>query len=126
MFLRHRPRQFQPQFFCIPTDKCENHRHIMNYQFNLTTICLVYYVWLVAWLNSGASALAIRHHLLIIGKFHGTSSEHRFYLQKVKKIKIKSHCPASFSEKKYLRNINNFFLPKKHLLSANYVNRIIY
>ena len=29
-------------FCCIPTSKCENRRHMVNYQFNLAAICLVY------------------------------------------------------------------------------------
>ena len=54
------------------------------------------------WLNSGAPALAIRCHLLKVGNFYGTSSEQHFYSQKIKKIKIKSRPPTSFSEKKCL------------------------
>ena len=64
----------------------ENHPRIANYQFNVAAVCLVYkFVWLVGWLNSGAHALVIRHHLLKVGNFNGTWSEHRFCLQKVKK-----------------------------------------
>ena len=102
MFLRHRPRHFHPPaskiFIAFQLINVENRRHIMNYQFNLAAICLVY-----GWLNSGALALAIRHHLLKVGIF----MEHRFYSQKVKKIKIKSRPPASFSKKK---------VPEKHII----------
>ena len=107
MFLRHRPRHFQPprikNFYGIPTNKCEksSSNHELSVQSGRHLPCL----WLVGWLNSGAPALAIRHHLLKVGNFYGTSSEHRFYLKKVKKIKIKSRPPASFSEKRCLRNI---------------------
>ena len=100
MFLTHRPRHFQPPaskfFIAFQLINVKNHQHIMNYQFNLAAI---YLVWLVGWLNSGAPALVIRHHLLKVGNFYGTSLEHRFYSQKVKKIKIKSRPPPSFSEK---------------------------
>ena len=77
MFLRHRPRHFQPprikNFYCIPTDKCEKsstHRPSeLTVQSGRHLPCL----WLVGWLNSGASALAIRYHLLKVRIF----TEHR-------------------------------------------------
>ena len=75
MFLRHRPRHFQPprikNFYCIPTDKCEKSstHSELTVQSGRHLPCL----WLVGWLNSGAPALAIRHHLLKVGIF----TEHR-------------------------------------------------
>ena len=75
MFLRHRPRHFQPprikNIYCIPTDKCEKSstHSELTVQSGRHLPCL----WLVGWLNSGAPALAIRHHLLKVGIF----TEHR-------------------------------------------------
>ena len=75
MFLRHRPRHFQPprikNFYCIPTDKCEKSstHSELTVQSGRHLPCF----WLVGWLNSGAPALAIRHHLLKVGIF----TEHR-------------------------------------------------
>ena len=58
-------------FYCIPTDKCEKSstHSELTVQSGRHLPCL----WLVGWLNSGAPALAIRHHLLKVGIF----TEHR-------------------------------------------------
>ena len=93
-------------FYSVPTSKCEKSsthcelsvqsgRHLPCFLLSIVGLLL----------NSGTPALVIWHHLLKVGNFYGTSSEHCFYSQKVKKIKIKSRPPASFSEKKGLRNI---------------------
>ena len=100
MFLRHRPRHFQPpasNIFCIPTNKCEKSsaHSELSVQSGRHLPCF----WLVGWLISGAPAIAIRHHLLKARIF----TEHRrniFFFTKSKKIKIKSRPPASFSEKR--------------------------
>ena len=54
-------------FYCIPTDKCEKSstQSELTIQSGRHLPCL----WLVGWLNSGAPALAIRHHLLKVGIF---------------------------------------------------------
>ena len=89
MFLRHRPRHFQPPaskifiaFQLINVKKSSAHSELS-----------------VGWLNFGAPAIVIRHHLLKIRIF----MEHRqnivFIHKKKIKVKIKSHPPASFSEK---------------------------
>ena len=89
-------------FYCIPTNKCEKllpHREL-SVQSGRHLPCLL--VSMVGWLaefwctSSRDSAPLIKSRNIV-----GTS----FYSQKVKKIKIKSHPPASFSEKKCLRNI---------------------
>ena len=51
-------------FYCIPNNKCEKRRYTVNYQLNQAPICLVH-----GWLNSGAPALTIRHHLLKVRIF---------------------------------------------------------
>ena len=54
-------------FIAFPLINVKNHQHIVNYQFNLIAICLV---WLVDWLNSGAPPLMIGHPLFKVEKFH--------------------------------------------------------
>ena len=79
------------------------------------------YGCLVGWLNSGATALMIWHHLLKVGNFHGTSLEHHFYSQTIKN-KNKICPPASFSEKKSPeKHIINFFalLEKLQIFTGN-------
>ena len=66
MFLRHRPRYFQPprikNFYCIPTNKCE--KLSTHSELSVQSGCHLPCLWLVGWLNSGVPALAIRHHLI--------------------------------------------------------------
>ena len=82
-------------FIAFQLINMKNRRHIVNYQFNLAAICL----FMVGWLNSGAPALAIRHHLLK-SEFLWNIVRTSFLFTKGKiKIKIKSRPPASFSEK---------------------------
>ena len=85
----HRPQHFQPPaskiFITFQLINVKNRRHIVNYQFNLAAIWLVY-GWLVEFwcTRSRDSAPLIKSR-----NFYGTSSEHSFYSQKVKKNKYK-------------------------------------
>ena len=86
MFLRNRPHHFQPPaskiFYCIPTNKCEKSstHSELSVQSGRHLPCS----WLVGWLNSGAPARDSAP-LIKSRNFYGTSSEHHFYSQKVKK-----------------------------------------
>ena len=107
MFLRRRPRHFQPPaskiFIAFQLINVKNCHQITNYQFNLAAICLLL-VNLVGWLvefwctRSRDSAPLIKSRKFL-QNIIGTS----FLFEKSKKIK--SRPPASFSEKKCLRNI---------------------
>ena len=84
MFLRHRPRHFQPprikNFYCIPTDKCE--KSTTRSELTVQSGCYLPCLWLVKfWCTRPRDSAP----LIKSQNFYGTSSEHRFYSQKVKK-----------------------------------------
>ena len=76
MFLRHRPRHFQPprikNFYYIPTNK-NREKSLTHSELSVQSGHHLACLWLVGWLNSGALALAIRHNLLKVRIF----TEHR-------------------------------------------------
>ena len=108
MFFRHRPPYFQAPasniFIAFQLiNKCE--KSLTHSELSVQSGRHLPCLWLVGWLNSGAPTLAIRHHLLKVGILRNIVGTSFLFAKGKKKIKIKSHPPASFSEKKCLRNI---------------------
>ena len=94
-------------FYCFQLINVKNRRHIINYQFNLAAICLVYlYLWLVEfWCTC---SLNLAPHIKS-QKFSRNMVRTSFNSQKINKIKTKSCPPASFSEKVPEKHFIDFF-----------------